>query len=60
MEAYVTKSVDAKRVVSPNDSLLLESANKVVIDTDVDRILIDGGATARLRAKNDLPGRVHM
>ena len=42
MEAYVTKSVDAKRVVSPNDSLLLESANNVVIDTDVDRILIEG------------------
>ena len=42
MEQYVTKNVDVKRVVSPNDTLLLESANNIVIDTDVDRIMIDG------------------
>lgn len=42
MEEYVTKNVDVKRVISPNDSLLLESANNIVIDTDVDRIMIGG------------------
>lgn len=42
MDEYVTKSVDVKRVVSPNDSLILESANNIVLDTPVERILIDG------------------
>ena len=42
MDEYVTKSVDVKHVVSPNDSLILESANNIVLDTPVERILIDG------------------
>ena len=42
MDEYVTKHVDVKRVVSPTDTLLLETSNNIVIDTDPDRILVGG------------------
>lgn len=42
MDEYVTKHVDVKRVVSPNTTLLLETSNNIVIDTDPERIIVGG------------------
>lgn len=42
MNEYITKRVDVKRVVSPTDTLLLETSNNIVIDTDPDRIIVGG------------------
>jgi len=42
MKRHISKFIDSKHVRSPDGILVLETNNNITIDTDVDRILING------------------